>query len=342
MTQPAVNSEQVAALFAERQRYEAWLSALEAKRATTPPHIYHRVHADYAARLQRVVEQLTAHRAVLQQLESSLVERLAALDIDEAKHRDEAAEAELRATVGELTPEQHREVQRRADAAVTALAQDRARVTEELARLRGILESGGIGSTPQRPTAAPPTPPASPAAPTAPAAGGAGETPRMPGILQGAESLMQPQSDWDLSFERTPAPPTTPPAAASSAPQRADGAPGADPSHVPGPFDDLEFLKTVTDAGATSGENVAVGSGVTSGAGHERAGAPAGSQGAPGDESAAGALAQPAAPRAGAEAPAPREPSPAEVKTLKCSECGTLNYPTEWYCERCGAELAAL
>ncbi|MBC7791141.1 MAG: hypothetical protein H7Z74_14445 [Anaerolineae bacterium] len=31
-----------------------------------------------------------------------------------------------------------------------------------------------------------------------------------------------------------------------------------------------------------------------------------------------------------------------QVKTLKCQECATMNYPTEWYCERCGAELAAL
>jgi Rubredoxin-like zinc ribbon domain (DUF35_N) len=30
------------------------------------------------------------------------------------------------------------------------------------------------------------------------------------------------------------------------------------------------------------------------------------------------------------------------IKTLKCQECGTLNFPTEWYCERCGGELAAL
>jgi hypothetical protein len=29
-------------------------------------------------------------------------------------------------------------------------------------------------------------------------------------------------------------------------------------------------------------------------------------------------------------------------KTLKCAECGSMNRPTEWYCERCGAELAAL
>jgi hypothetical protein len=27
-------------------------------------------------------------------------------------------------------------------------------------------------------------------------------------------------------------------------------------------------------------------------------------------------------------------------KTLKCAECGAMNYPSEWYCERCGAELA--
>lgn len=30
------------------------------------------------------------------------------------------------------------------------------------------------------------------------------------------------------------------------------------------------------------------------------------------------------------------------AKTLKCGECGTLNRPTEWYCERCGAELAGI
>jgi hypothetical protein len=31
-----------------------------------------------------------------------------------------------------------------------------------------------------------------------------------------------------------------------------------------------------------------------------------------------------------------------QAKTLKCNECGAMNYPTEWYCERCGAELATL
>lgn len=46
---------------------------------------------------------------------------------------------------------------------------------------------------------------------------------------------------------------------------------------------------------------------------------------------------------------APKAPEPAiskgasgVAKTLKCGECGTLNRPTEWYCERCGAELAGV
>lgn len=30
-----------------------------------------------------------------------------------------------------------------------------------------------------------------------------------------------------------------------------------------------------------------------------------------------------------------------DAKSLKCHDCGTMNFPTEWYCERCGGELAA-
>lgn len=58
--------------------------------------------------------------------------------------------------------------------------------------------------------------------------------------------------------------------------------------------------------------------------------------------------ATPAAP-ARAPKPAPGKRSdPAQrqregqEKTLMCNECGTANYPTEWYCEACGAELSTL
>jgi len=60
------------------------------------------------------------------------------------------------------------------------------------------------------------------------------------------------------------------------------------------------------------------------------------------------ASATPAAP-ARAPKPAPGKRSdPAQrqregqEKTLMCNECGTANYPTEWYCEACGAELSTL
>ena len=55
---------------------------------------------------------------------------------------------------------------------------------------------------------------------------------------------------------------------------------------------------------------------------------------------------------AAASAPAPaRTPPPVSQqqsgdarrdtdKTLKCPECGAMNYATEWYCERCGGELS--
>jgi hypothetical protein len=46
-------------------------------------------------------------------------------------------------------------------------------------------------------------------------------------------------------------------------------------------------------------------------------------------------------------APVPLPGAPAGDKgsgarTLRCGECGAMNRPTEWYCEKCGAELAAL
>jgi hypothetical protein len=36
------------------------------------------------------------------------------------------------------------------------------------------------------------------------------------------------------------------------------------------------------------------------------------------------------------------DPRAEQHKTLKCPECGAANYPTEWYCERCGGELATM
>jgi len=50
----------------------------------------------------------------------------------------------------------------------------------------------------------------------------------------------------------------------------------------------------------------------------------------------------PGAPAVQTAAPAVGKGTAGVAKTLKCGECGSLNRPTEWYCERCGAELAGI
>jgi len=90
-----------------------------------------------------------------------------------------------------------------------------------------------------------------------------------------------------------------------------------------GPVDELAFLKSVTED----------------------------DKAAPSPRRASGAQFQPSipgdpprgAPMSTSITPDPDVNDEAEVaKTLKCKECGTMNLATEWYCESCGAELAAL
>lgn len=342
MTETAVDTERVTELFEERERYRTWIAALEAKRATTPEHIYNRVHADYTARLQRVVEQFANHATALQEHEKGLMERLGAIEIEEAKHRDEAAETELRALVGELSSETQAEVRERTSAALDALNGQREQVNQELGRLRTLLDAGGIPSAAPQPKSPPVSAPAVPTPvvpkpavpkPTAPTT--AAPTPRdQPSVAESAAGNGR-TDDWQLAFEKTPEPPrrTAPPAAPAKSSETEIT---VERSPELGPFDDLEFLRTMTDS-RPSGESAAIGNGIGGGK----------LSGAAGGFAAGGAhghaAPDPGVVHASGDAVSPKESMAAEqVKTLKCQECGTLNYPTEWYCERCGAELAAL
>ncbi|HEU5185561.1 MAG TPA: Ran-binding zinc finger domain-containing protein [Gemmatimonadaceae bacterium] len=276
MTNPPSNTaSNVASLMAERARFESWIAALEARRDSTPPHIYQRVHGDYALRLQKVVEQLMSHMSEIEAAAKTLAERLGELDRAESKYRDERSEAELRATVGELSPEAFDEILRRTDEATASIALERSQASVELTRLREVLAL----NTPKT-----------------------GATPRE-GMTREA---------------RTPAAPAKP------TPSRPEtGGVG---------FDELEFLKSVVDSRGRP-----VNPTPSAGQPRESDTNPFG-LGMPAEPSPS-----PHVPRQSTQVPAFLKDVPSEqVKTLKCQECGTMNYPTEWYCERCGAELAAL
>lgn len=276
MTNPPSNTaSNVASLMAERARFESWIAALEARRDSTPPHIYQRVHGDYALRLQKVVEQLMSHMSEIEAAAKTLAERLGELDRAESKYRDERSEAELRATVGELSPEAFDEILRRTDEATASIALERSQASVELTRLREVLAL----NTPKT-----------------------GATPRE-GITREA---------------RTPAAPAKP------TPSRPDtGGVG---------FDELEFLKSVVDSRGRP-----VNPTPSAGQPRESDTNPFG-LGMPAEPSPS-----PHVPRQSTQVPAFLKDVPSEqVKTLKCQECGTMNYPTEWYCERCGGELAAM
>src|SRR5687768_18059316 len=101
MSSPGSNPmDAVSGLMLERQRFEAWIAALEQKRSITPPHVYERVRGDYEVRLKEVIQKLVGRTSELKETVAALTARLAKLQSDENAKRDERYEAELRATVG--------------------------------------------------------------------------------------------------------------------------------------------------------------------------------------------------------------------------------------------------
>ena len=321
-------------LMEERNRYEQWLAQLEARKGTTPPHVFDRVRGDYGDRLNRVLDQLAGRATELQETAGSLAERVAALYADETALRDERAEAELRAAVGEFTVEHATNVIQRCDEAIASLGSERATVGAELGRVQEILAVA----------VRPPTPPA-------------GEAPIVP-----IESLAPPAP--------AAAPPEPPAPVPQAAPSRL--APAAS-------FDELAFLNSVVDRPESEEAQQRE---VRQPAPMPVDMAPVHTERRPEQREAAAARARSVEPMesevpAAAIAPSRRNGGPTpvltstplvekegheanshltpgsipaflrdvpteQIKTLKCQECGTMNYPTEWYCERCGGELAAM
>jgi hypothetical protein len=278
-------TDAIAALLQERRRYEGWLEALEARRGTTPAHVYARVHTDYEARLSGVLEQLGGRSAELQHTVDELKTKVAALQSDEDAKRDERAEAELRAAVGEYAQDRWEELSRSADAEIAQIEGKRGETAAELAQLQQLLNMASA----RRTAPAPKAPPAE-AVPVAPTPAPA---PMAPPVT-GSGSKFDELAFLDSVVDRKTQP---------------KGVPRVEPKSAPRPAPTVPLPEAPE---AASLNNIAV---------------PAGRRPITQSDSVPIFL---------------RDVPTEQTKSLKCAECGTMNYPTEWYCERCGGELAAM
>ena len=131
--------ENVAALILERQRIENWLATLDARRASTPDHVYQRVRGDYAARLTAITEQLMARSAALKAHVDQVGARLTQFGTEAQRLRDIRAESELRMQVGELSVADWNVKARECDEGVARLTEAQAQARAMLAQAREIL-----------------------------------------------------------------------------------------------------------------------------------------------------------------------------------------------------------
>ena len=310
MTDSNRSASELPALLEERRKFEGWLAALEARRESTPQHVFDRVKADYQSRMRQVEDRLAAHRQSIEDERTSLESRRSLLEAEEQLRRDERAELELRAHVGELAEKDSAAAFRAVDDALGEMSVEKESLTKRITELDALL---GLRAEAQ-PTASAAEEPKPDPAPAEPAAAEAAEAGGLTAEASAGDGLVEIEKEED----------PVPVIAGEPEPQIVK-----DPMHTPGgSFDELAFLTDVV------GLDDAKGKGET---GREE-------QPASILDGIAGATDRaPLASNVGNTPIMLRSSSVAEPsKTLKCTECGAMNYPTEWYCERCGAELAAL
>jgi hypothetical protein len=293
------------ALIAERQQYEQWISALDAKREGTPEHVFERVQADYRTRLDKVITEIRSHAEELQLSISTLSSRLVEVARDEDTRREGLQEAELRAAVGEYEPGQWEQIKSESEAAIEKIAADRKSLDDQLGELRAIQKLSEMGPSVSMEAAPAPQLVDMPVPAPEPA--------REPETQQVEQQAAPPQAP-ELATPASAGHRSGTAAASRATPEpQAAAAPQSPPVMEEPEMGYENPLEPNEPAAATAG-------------------------------SAAGRPRSMKSPTGGVSAVRSRSEAarPDSAKTLKCPECGTANYPTEWYCERCGGELATM
>lgn len=299
------------ALLQQRAQYEQWLARLDATADQAPATVRHRVRGDYEGRLSRVIDELRSHAATIaEELEQHRAEQ-SRLDAERQTAEETLAEAEIRHVVGEYTEDEWQRLSGESQRHLDGLRGELQGVGVEIARLAEVQT---LIESPSR------VPELEPVAAVAPVARNTPAPVPVSVTTVSAQVSMPLEAVMSIPAARQPEP-----------------APAVAELVMADPSDELAFLRSVADDEQKPA--------VTPSRRSSNSGAGA----------SAKAVAEPVA-TATVAAPTPSIPPAAPpaatsgagaskagmAKTLKCSECGTFNRPTEWYCERCGAELAAL
>jgi hypothetical protein len=302
---PTKSTAAIQRLLEERRQYEAWIARIDAAGGAAPSTVRSRVRSDYEARLNAVTEELKVHAEAARLMATQRRELRKELQQKENQAAERLAEAELRHAVGEYDEAQWTQVHKESLAELVSVREELGSVEEDIAQLEEL----------ERLVRARPTPPPQPAVQAPPTSPPAAASPAPPATMPRVGSPPRPQPQPQLQAKAEAKPDSKP-----------DSKPGASKAaEKPTMIDELAFLKSVTE--------------------DEKRGI-ASPGPAPGQRRVSGAQFQPAEPAPNRSLPtpsaAPTNDEPEPVRTLKCRECGTMNLPTEWYCESCGAELAAL
>lgn len=305
MTKAKTNAlDALRTLIAERQQYEQWIAALDSRREGTPEHVFERVRGDYQSRLERVVADIRGHAEELQLSISTLSSRLVEVAREEDTRREGLQEAELRAAVGEYEPEQWEQLRSDAERELTRIAADRASLDNQLTELRAIQKLSEVGSVGSPPSTTTETKSEPPRSePPKP-------EPSKAEIATPVEKVVEP-------------PPAVTRAEPAPAPVRADTQPAATTTVSPARDPESNPPRRTQQDGLGLDPVASTASAAAAATSRPRS-----NKTPPGGSAAVKGKSEPARPDGS--------------KTLKCPECGTPNYPTEWYCERCGGELATM
>jgi hypothetical protein len=283
--------------------------------------VFQRVHGDYSVRLKAITDQLIARSAGLKTHVEQLSLRLAQLEAEAQRFRDVRAESELRMQVGELSVADWNAKARECDEGIAKSTESQASMRASLAQAREILAMVSGASNSGRQVA--------PRAPTPPRV--SRPVPAVEGLQTNARTNGGPPQRTgehagvdELEFLKS--------VVGSQTNGKGHAAP-PEPEPEPEPEGAPDLSQTLLNRVNQANKGI------------HREDADAASLLSGGGKPVQSPKPQPLAANVTEANPIVLTPAPGgpeRHKTLKCAECATMNYPTEWYCERCGAELAAL